>query len=315
MAIFLREDDVRRLLPMAEAIEAVEDGFREQGGGTGVNLPRERAQAQGRGLTMMVAALGRQGVAGFKAMGAGTPLVLLYGDEPRRLLVVMEAGALGQIRTGAATGVATRHMAQDHAHTVAVIGTGHQAETQLAAICAVRPIQTVRAYSRTRERLEAFCHTMSASLAVEVAPAPSAEEAVRGSDIAVAITNVRTLEPVLLGEWLSPGMHLVAAGANSLSRRELDDDAVERSGVIVADARDQARLECADLVIPVARGLLNWERVWELGQVVAGQVPGRNSAEEITLFESQGIALEDVAAAAHVYQRAQAEGAGDPLPF
>ncbi len=315
MAIFLREEDVVRLLPMNEAIEVVEQGFMEQGNGTGVNLPRERAQANETGLTMMVAVLGGLGVGGFKTMGAGKPLVMLYGGEPRQVLAVMEAGNLGQIRTGAASGVATRHMAREDASSVGIIGTGFQAMSQLAAVCAVRPIRTVRAYSRTPERREEFCRDMSDSLGVEVSPVSSAQEAVRGADIAIAITNVRTLDPVLLGDWLEPGMHINAAGANSLNRRELDDAAVVRCSVIAADAVDQAKLECADLVIPIDSGLLDWSAVLELGQVVAGQAPGRLSDDDITLFESQGIALEDVAAAAHIFRRAQEEGIGVPLPF
>jgi ornithine cyclodeaminase/alanine dehydrogenase-like protein (mu-crystallin family) len=315
MAIFLREEDVRRLLPMDEAIEALEKAFTEQGSGTGVNSPRQRIQTGGAGMTMMVAALGNQGVSGFKTQGAGRPLVLLYGGEPRQLLAVMEAGGLGQIRTGAASGVATRHMAREDATSVGMIGTGNQAITQLAAVCAVRNIQSIKAYSRTPERREEFCQRMSESLGIEVLPVISAREAVQGTDVVIVITNVRTLDPVLMGDWLEPGMHVNAAGANSIGRRELDDDAVVRSSVIAADARDQAKLECADLTIPIASGLLDWDRVWELGQVVAGQVSGRNAASDITLFESQGIALEDVAGAAHVFQRAQAEGAGVPLPF
>ena len=315
MAIFLREKDVRQLLSISEAIAAVEQGLSEQGNGTGINLPRSRAQAGGIGVTMMVAALGAQGLGGFKAMGAGRPLVVLYGGEPAKLLAVMEAGALGQIRTGAATGVATKYMAREDASSVGIVGTGYQAQTQLAAVCAIRPIQRVKAFSRDPERREAFCRKMSESLGIDVAPASSAQEALAGTDIAIAITNVRTLDPVILGDWLAPGMHVIAAGANSLSRRELDDAAVTRSSVIVADAKDQAKLECADLVIPIEKGLLNWERVWELGQVVTGQVPGRTAAEEITLFESQGIGLEDVAVAGHIFQRAEAEGLGEPLPF
>jgi len=315
VATFLRDDVVRRLLPMDKAIEAVEAAFMEQGVGTGVNRARDRAQAGGTGVTMMVAALGGRGVAGFKAMGAGGPLVLLYGGEPRRLLAVMEAAALGQIRTGAASGVAAKHMAREDAATIGVIGTGNQAETQLSAVCAVRPIREVFAHSRTVARREAFCGRMSEVLGIPVTPCDSAREAIVGRDIAIAITNVRTLEPVLFGEWVAPGALIIAAGANSLSRRELDDDAVVRSAVVVADSREQAKLECADLVAPIARGLLNWERVWELGQVVTGQAPGRTSPNDITLFESQGIALEDVAVAAHVFERAEVEGVGEPLPF
>ena len=264
---------------------------------------------------MMVAALASRGVAGFKAMGAGGPLVLLYGGEPRRLLAVMEAASLGQIRTGAASGVAAKYMAREDAATIGVIGTGNQAETQLSAVCAVRAIRSVVAYSRTAERRDAFCSRMSEALGIPVVSCDSAREAIEGKDIAIAITNVRTLEPVLLGEWVAPGALIIAAGANSLSRRELDDDAVARSAVVAADARDQAKLECADLVVPIARGLLNWERVWELGQIVTAQVSGRTSPNDVTLFESQGIALEDVAAAAHVFEQAQAEGVGEPLPF
>ena len=315
MALFLREEDVVRLLPMPEAIEVVEQAFREQGLGTGVNLPRERAQSEGVGITMMVAVLGGRRVAGFKTMGAGRPLVLLYGGEPRRLLAVMEASNLGQIRTGAASGVATRHMARQDAATVGIVGTGFQARTQLEAVCAVRPIRAAAAYSRTRERLDEFCADMSESLGIPVSPAASAEDAVRGKDVVVAITNVRTLDPVILGDWLSPGMHVNAAGANSLERRELDDAAVSRCAVIVADDVPQAMIECADLAMPIGAGLLDWSVVLELGMVVAGHAPGRLSEDDVTLFESQGIALEDVAVAAHILERAEAEGVGETLPF
>ena len=315
MAIFLREDDVIRLLPMSKAIEVVEQGFREQGNGTGVNLPRERAQAGIMGVTMMVAALGERGVGGFKAMGAGKPLVLLYGGEPRQLLAVIEAGSLGQIRTGAASGVATRYMAREDASSVGMIGTGNQAITQLTAVCTVRPIRTIKAYSRTPERRKEFCRTMSDSLGIDVLPVASPQEAIQGTAIAIAITNVRTLEPVLFGDWLEPGMHINAAGANSLARRELDDTAVTRCSIIAADAVDQARIECADLVMPADSGLLDWDTVLDLGQVVTGQVSGRAADSDITLFESQGIALEDIAVAAHIFERAKAEGTGEALPF
>ena len=315
MAIFLREDDVRRFLPIDEAIEVVERGFREQGDGTGVNMPRERAQAGGMGVTMMLAALGNLGVGGFKTMTAGRSMVMLYGGEPQQLLAVIEAGRLGQLRTGAASGVATRHMARENSSSVGIIGTGSQARSQLAAVCAVRPIRTAKAYSRTSERREEFCQVMSESLGIQVSPASSAQEAVQGSDIVITITNVRTLDPVLLGDWLEPGMHINAAGANSLGRCELDDAAVTRCSIIATDAKDQAKLECADLAVPIGSGLLEWDPVLELGQVVTGRAPGRTSADDITLFESQGIALEDVAVAAHIFERAKAEGAGESLPF
>jgi len=315
MAIFLTEEDVQHLLPMPEAIKAVEKGFREHGLGTAVNLHRNRVQAGQVGITMMVAALGGQGVAGFKTMGIGGAKVHLYDGEMNQLVAIMEARTLGQIRTGAASAVATSYMAREDASRVSIIGTGHQAETQLIGTCAVRPVQQVWAYSRTPELLESFCVKMSHTLGIQVARSASPQEAIQNSDIAIAITNVSTLAPVLFGEWVTPGTHLVGAGANSLSRRELDDEAITRCSVIVTDARDQAKLECADLVFPVKTGLLGWNQVWELGQVVTGQVTGRSSPDEITLYESQGIALEDVAVAAHIYKRAIAEGIGQELPL
>ena len=156
---------------------------------------------------------------------------------------------------------------------------------------------------------------MSESLGIQVSPASSAQEAVHGSDIVITITDVRTLDPVLLGDWLEPGMHINAAGANSLGRRELDAAAVTRCSVIATDAKDQAKLECADLAVPIGSGLLIWDTVLDLGQVVTGLAPGRTSANDITLFESQVTALEDVAVAAHILERAKAGGMGEPLPF
>ena len=315
MAIFLSEAEVRSLLPIEEAIRALEPAFLQQSSGTGINSPRKRLESGSAGITMMVAVLGDQGVSGFKTQGAGRPLVLLFGSEPRSLLAVMEAAALGQIRTGAASGLATEVMARKDAKSVGVIGTGNQAITQLTAVCSVRQITQIKAFSRTQENRDKFCVDMSAMLGVSVESVSSANEAVRGVDIVIAITNVRTLSPVLLGEWLEPGMHINAAGANSMNRRELDDEAVTRSSLIVVDSKEQAKMECADLAIPVDLGLLEWDRVVELGRVVSGQVSGRSDPDDITLFESQGIALEDVAAATHIYNRAKQEGIGTTLPF
>jgi alanine dehydrogenase len=317
MGIFLRQEDVVRLLPVSEAIDSLEKAFKEQGNGTGLNHPRFRAQSEGLGVNMMVGVLGGLGVAGWKGSGGnyGNTMVWLYGGENKEFLAVMEASELGQIRTGAASGLATKYMARKEASSVGVIGTGHQAISQLTAVCAVRSIKTIKAFSRNPDRREEFCRRMSDLLGIEVIPTTSAREAVKGTDIAIAITNVRTLDPVILGEWLEPGMHLNAAGANSLNRRELDDLAVTRSSIIAADAKEQAMIECADLVLPIDSGLMSWDNVLELGQIVSGRNPGRTNAEEITLFESQGIGLEDVAVAAHIYEKATADGSGIKLPF
>ena len=317
MAIFLNEEEVVRLLPISEAIECLEEVFSQQGQGAVRNYPRNRTQAGGMGVTMMVAVLGGSGFGGFKVMGGGyrSSMVTLYGEDPPKMLAMMESRELGQIRTGAATGLATKYMAREDSRTVGIVGTGHQAISQLTAVCAVRPIEKVKAFSRNPERRQAFCSEMSAMLGIEVMPVESAQDAVVGTDVVIAITNVQTLEPVILGDWLEPGMHINAAGANSLTRRELDNSAVTKSSVIVTDAIDQAKIECADLVIPIDAGLLQWEGITELGQVVAGHTHGRGAPDDITLFESQGIGMEDVAVAAQIFAKATQEGTGIPLPF
>ncbi|MCS7066458.1 MAG: ornithine cyclodeaminase family protein, partial [Fimbriimonadales bacterium] len=195
------------------------------------------------------------------------------------------------------------YLAREGAARVALIGTGHQAATQLQAVCAVRPIQQVYAFSRTPERLHAFCQQMSEQLGIPVQPAGSVEEAVQHADVVITITNAR--EPFLTGAMLRPGIHINAAGANSLARRELDTHAVGRCDRIVVDDLEQARLEAAELLLPIEMRRLSWERVHPLAHIVGGLLPGRQSPEEITLFKSLGIALEDVAVAAMVYEALQ----------
>ena len=223
---------------------------------------------------------------------------------------------LGQIRTGAATGLATKYMAKTDASSIGIVGTGFQAKTQLEAVCSVRNIKSIKAYSRTKEKLEKFCSDMSNALGLSIEPAQSAQAAVQDTDICIAITNVRTLEPVIKGEWLKAGTHVNAAGANSLDRREVDDQLISLCSLIVADDIAQAKIECSDLVIPVANGILKWDSVIELGQLIANTGSNRlYDPESFTLFESQGIALEDIAVAAHVFESAISKGIGEYLPF
>ena len=313
MALFLTEDDVDGLLTMDAAIETLDVGFRHQASGTASNSPRRRIRMGGGMLHFMAAADRSTGVTGMKWYGGfgsgGTRFhVQLSDSESGELLAVMEAGRLGQVRTGAASGVATKYMARPDARNVAMIGSGYQAETQLEAICRVRQVERVRVFSRTEERREAFAARMAASLGVEVTAVGSAEECVGDADVVAVITSATS--PVLKGEWLQDGTHVNAAGVNHWLRRELDGKAVARASVIVADDVEQARIECADLIHPVERGDLTWQRVRELWEVVSGTVSGRNSPDEITLFESQGIALEDIAAGYHVYRLALECGVG-----
>ena len=236
-----------------------------------------------------------------------TFFVLLFDQATGGLAAIMEADALGRIRTGAATGVAADHLAAPAAETVGIVGCGYQAETQLEALAAVRPLRRVEAYCRRGARRLAFAEKMAERLRIPVAPAASAEAAVRNKDIVVAVTTART--PVVRGDWLAEGAFVAAAGGNALSRRELDRRAVRHARRIVVDDLPQARIECGDLAALGAG--FDWGSVETLGDVVAA---GRGSDEAgSALFESQGIAAEDIAAASVVYRRAREEAAVLPI--
>ena len=319
MTLFLNEQEVVQLLPMNECIEALDRAFAHAGAGVVDNKPRSRIRMPGGFFHFMAAADGGQGVFGYKAYpsfagpGGAKMIVMLYDYQSGELLACMEAGRMGQIRTGAASGLATRYMARCAASTVAVIGSGFQARTQLEAVCAVREIKQTRVFSRRQERREDFAKRSSERLAVDVQPVESAQECVEGADIVIAITSAR--EPVVLGDWLAPGAHINAAGGNHWLRREIDETAVLRSELIVVDDLEQARIECGDLMWLEARGTFRWDMAHELQDVVAGRVPGRLSQEGVTLFESMGVALEDIAAAELVYRKAKEQGIGQQLPF
>lgn len=293
-------------MPMAKAVELVEESFRRLGAGA-VNHPRRRVVLENSAvLHYMAAGDNQDGLLGAKLYvtrpGVGARfLVVLFDAERASLLATIDANALGQIRTGAASGVATRHLARADAAMLGVIGSGFQAETQVEAVAAVRPLRAVRVYSRSAEKRAAFAERMSRRLLLAVEAVETARAAVEQSDIVITITNAR--QPVLEGAWLANGCHVNAAGSNHIRRREIDAAAVERSAVIVVDSIEQAKMEAGDLVGAVEEGHLDWQRVAELSDIVAGRAAGRRSPDEITLFESQGLAAEDLAVAHYVYRK------------
>jgi len=215
------------------------------------------------------------------------------------------------MRTGAASGIATRLLANAHARTLGVIGTGKQSRMQVAAVCTVRPIRQVRVFSRTAEYREAYARSLQSELGVEVVPASSAQACVAEADVVVTIT--KSAEPVCRAEWLAEGAHVNVAGANSDARREVDAETVLRAAVKVTDHVAQAKEEAAEFRALVAAGKLEWSAIRELGELVTGKAKGRTSPSELTLFKSLGIALEDVAFAELVYERALATGVGRPI--
>jgi alanine dehydrogenase len=317
MAILLRESDVKKLATMQLALEAVEEAFRLQGESKADNAPRHRCRVERGLLQVMSASLPTLGLAGLKSYttidGKTRFHVLLYSGKDGRLLAVIEAELLGQLRTGAATGVATKYMARIDASQVGVFGTGFQARAQLEAVCAVRPIRTIVAYGRDPERRDGFCREMSQTLGVRVEPAANPEQAAQDMDIIITATTSK--EPVFKGEWLAKGVHINAVGANHLKRCEIDVETVRRSACVVVDSLEQSMLESGDLVNAAEAGAFYWEDARELGAVVTGDFPGREEATEITIFKSNGIALEDVAFAGQIYRAAVKAGVGESLPL
>jgi len=318
MTLLLKEADVRALLTMTIALEAVEESLRRQGSGELSLHPRRRLKLPDNALLHYMAA--GDTVGGFIGMKLYTSvrglvrfLVPLFRSATGEMAALIEADALGQLRTGAATGVATKYLANANARIAGIIGTGYQARTQLEAVAAVRKLERVRAFGRDPERRAQFCREMGPRIGVEVEPVDSGEKAVRGADIVVTATSA--LKIVLEGAWLSPGAHVNAIGANWAQKRELDDAAVSRADVIAVDSIEQAKMEAGDLILSFANVASRWDAVRELGGIVAGKIPGRISANQITLFKSNGIATWDLAVGVRVYELAVARGMGHSIPL
>jgi len=315
MALFLTEAEVLDLLSMDRALQCVEASFVAQAVKTVANRPRERILLSRVSLNYMAGALAEPRRMGIKIYTVGREgarfLLLLFDTETGRMLALIQADHLGRMRTGAASGIATKFLARPEASRVGLIGTGRQGRTQLEAVAKVRRLQQVKAFSRDRIRLLGFCREMQERLDVAVEPAASAEEAARFGEIVITATPAKL--PVLCGGWLQPGAHVNAIGANMADRRELDDAALSRVGLITVDSIEQSRKESGDLIQGFAHLGQRWEEVVELHSVVTGKHPGRSTQEQITLFKSHGIALWDVAVAADVYQRALGAGIGKQL--
>ena len=300
---------------MDRALECVEHSFRAQDRGQGVNRSRERILLPHTSLHYMAAALPDEKLLGMKIYTASRGVlrfvVLLFDAENGGLLALMEADHLGRIRTGAASGIATKYLARSEAARVGIIGTGRQGRTQLEAVARVRKLSAVLAFSRTEETRTKFCREMSARLGIAVEPAASAEASARFGDIVITATN--STQPLVRGEWLRPGAHVNAIGANMANRREVDDATLARAKVIAVDSLAQAKIEAGDLIRGLAATPHGWDGVVELCGIVAGARAGRTSDEDVTIFKSSGIALWDVASAGYIYGKALERGKGKPF--
>jgi alanine dehydrogenase len=318
MTLHISEAEVRQVLTMAMALEGVEEISRKQATGEVVVHPRRRFELPSNGFFHYMAAADY--TAGFVAMkqytyvrGRLSFIVPLYEMKTGDLLALIEADYMGQLRTGAASGVATKYLARKNASIVGIVGTGGQARTQLEAIAGVRRLTAVRAYGRDVARREKFAKEMTERLGVAVEAVGSGEEAVRGADIVCTATT--TSQPVVHGADLAQGAHINAIGANHAHKRELDAEAVASADVIVVDSVEQSRQEAGDLIIAFHGDESCWTGVKRLSEVVAGKTSGRTSDGEVTLFKSNGIASWDLAVAMRVYALAKERGLGRELPL
>ncbi len=314
--LFLTEADVERLLDIRTAINVVEEAFRRLAAGEAMNVPRVRGKATGFVLHSMSAAADYLGLAAIKCYTttpAGARFHLsLYEQSSGRLLAIVEANHLGQIRTGAVTGVAAGYLAAPEAAELGLIGTGFQARTQLAALAAVRPIKRAFVYSRNEQHRETFAEQMSSQLNLEVLPVDRPQEAVE--DLPIVITATASREPVFDGAWLAEGCLVCAIGSNWLYKAEIDSTVVRRADNIVCDSVEACRHEAGDFVDALEKGIFDWSRAVNLADVVSGR-GALHRRDRITLFKSVGMAIEDLAVGAVVWQAARSQGVGVQLPI
>jgi len=318
MTLLVNEAEVRELLGMPMAIAAVEDVSKKQAEATVMVHPRRRFELPEKGFFHYMAALDTSaGYVGMKqytyVKGKLVFLVTLYSVATGELVALIEADYLGQLRTGAASGVATKYLARKLAKSAAIIGTGGQARTQLEAIHNVRMLESVYVYGRDKERRSRFCDEMGDKLGINVYAMESAAAAVEHAEVICTATTAA--HPVLFGKDLPSGAHINAIGANHAHKQELDEEVVGKANLIFVDSLAQANQEAGDLIIPFAKQPERWAEVKELADLVDGKVAGRANDSQITLFKSNGIASWDLAVAIKVYGLAKEKGLGRELPL
>ncbi len=314
--LYLTEGDVTATLTIRDALALVEDAARALADNRAQNRPRQRAFTSSSVIQVLAAAYG--GRMGHKTYtvapkGRGARFWYTLFNENGEMLAIMEADALGQMRTGAASGVATRFLAREDASTLGIIGTGWQARSQLEACFHVRNISRILVYGRDEQRRADFCERMSEKVSAKIEPVKTAREAVAEADVICTMTSSST--PVLEGAWLREGAHVNAAGSNRANAQEIDVQTVRRAAVVAVEDVAQAKVESGDLRAANETGDWSWNQVTRLSDLVAGHALGRTGDEQITLFESLGIGLWDLAVAIHVYDACRTQGRGTELPI
>ncbi|MED5578724.1 MAG: ornithine cyclodeaminase family protein [Nitrospinota bacterium] len=319
--LYLNENEIESLVTMPDVMRVVDECFKLQGKGKATNQPRRRIYVPEGMMHVMFASLIREneGYLGLKTYtafpGIGVRFIFLLWDaSSSELLALMEANLLGQLRTGAASGVAAKYMSNELIEEACLIGTGRQAGTQLEAICLAREIKRVKIYSRNKDKRDAFISRMQKKVNPELIAVDDPSKAVRGSKIICTMTNAS--DPVFEGKHIEPGSTIIAAGSNRISNREIDDETFRKAsrGRIVTDNIEGATFESGDLVGAVNSKIINWGQVVEIGLLASGTMSGRSSEEEINLFLSQGVASEDVALGSELFKLAKEQNLGTELP-
>jgi ornithine cyclodeaminase/alanine dehydrogenase-like protein (mu-crystallin family) len=315
MVLFLGEDDVRQILTMSDAVKVLEETFRQQGLGNVINQPRQRVRTEVSMLHYLPGALPHLGVMGYKAYTSSRTgvkfRVFLHDMETGELLSIMDGNYMGMMRTGAVSGVATKYMAREDMGRVCIYGSGWQARGQLLGLAAVRNVKRINVYSRNASGRDAFAKEMEKILRIPVTAAGTPEEAIRDADCVV--TSTTSFEPVFKGDWLVKGVHVNAIGGNFLFKREIDEKTVRSADIIAVESIEQSKIEAGEFLPLIDKGTVKWSDIAELGDIVAGRLKGRATEQDITLFKSLGIAVEDIAVAAHVYKTAKEAGIGRKL--
>lgn len=317
VALFLSENDVKQLLTVEMAMSAVESAHRDLSLGLAQDTPRARTRLPQSALHILQGALPARGVFGYKAYTSNRSgnrfLVYLFEAATGEMIAAVESDFLGMIRTGAASGVAAKWLARPDAKIAGIFGSGWQAEGHVRAICAALPLEQVKVFSRKPEKLQSFCSRMAEATGVKIVPVASPEAVVRGSDVLGTVTTAGV--PLFDADWLEAGVHINAAGSNALIRQEVSEAAIRRCGLVTVDSVPTALAESGDLFPLLEKGRLHARQLVELGEVIIARHAGRSDAAQITLFESQGMAIQDLAVADELVKLAKVRGLGSELPL
>jgi alanine dehydrogenase len=314
--LWIGEREVTELLSIEDAVDVLAGAYRLMAAGRATSMRRAHVREGEAILHAVGGTLSADRLAGTKTWvytpNGAAPLLVLFSLDDGRVIALVEAFAMGQMRTAATSGLGTRMLAVPKASTLALLGTGKQAFAQAHAVACVRPIRTVRLFGRDPGRRATLAQRLREELELEVSEHGNVSEAVAGADVVTAIT--RSADPLLCGAWLTPGTHVNAVGAIVRSRRELDESAVAACTTVVVDSVAQARDDAGELLAAVDAGVLDWTDVRGLDEIVDEDVSTLRAPQDISLFKTLGVGLSDVALGAEIVRRAVTAGVGTPLP-